>query len=73
MNEDNEKLTGEYKFNNCAHRSAEVRTTLIRRCACQGGDYQDTGYDCSVRGIFKVDQEVCEHCYMFTKKSESQN
>ena len=63
-----EALDGNYKFENCKHRSLEKRTTIIRRCPCQGGDYEDSGFDCSVRKIFKVDSNVCEYCYMFEKK-----
>lgn len=69
MNNSNEKIDGQYKFEHCIHRSKETRTTIIRRCPCQGGDYQDTGYDCSARGIFKVEPLVCEHCYMFEKRN----
>jgi|694.fasta_scaffold03611_2 hypothetical protein len=59
---------GEYKFENCKHRSAEQTTVNIKRCSCQGGDYTDTGYECLARKIFKVEPNVCEYCYMFEQK-----
>jgi len=61
-------IDGEFKFNNCKYRSAEKRTTVVHRCACQGGNYEDSGYDCSARKIFKVNSSVCDHCYMFERK-----
>jgi hypothetical protein len=68
---DNEeiKIDGQYKFDNCKHRSEEIKTTIIRRCACQGGDYEDSGHECSARKIFKITPDVCEYCYMFENKN----
>jgi hypothetical protein len=63
-----EKIDGEYKFQNCKHRSTEESSVVIKRCACQGGDYNDTGYECLARKIFKVEPNICEYCYMFEKK-----
>lgn len=60
---------GAYKFNNCKHRSEEERITIVRRCACNGGDYEDKGYDCKARSIFKVTAEVCQYCWVFEKKN----
>lgn len=71
MNNDSENqeiLSGDYKFENCKHRSAELKKTIIRRCPCQGGDYEDSGYECSARKIFKVEPSVCEYCYLFEDK-----
>lgn len=64
---------GQYKFDNCTHRSIETRTTLIRRCACHGGDYEDTGYDCNARSIFKITPEICQYCWVFEDKSKKEN
>lgn len=69
MSENNNiEVNGQYKFDNCRHRSSEMQKTLIKRCQCQGGDYEDTGFYCSARKIFKVDPSICEYCYMFEKK-----
>lgn len=73
MNINNIEQEGQYKFENCIHRSPEMRTTIVRRCACQGGDYQDTGYDCSARGIFKVEPGVCAYCHVFEEKKAQNN
>jgi hypothetical protein len=64
----NPEINGEYKFQNCKHRSVELQKNLIKRCPCQGGDYEDTGYFCEARKIFKIDSSVCEYCYMFENK-----
>lgn len=61
-------FNGEYKFNNCKHRSLEEKKTVIKRCPCQGGNYEDTGYECFARKIFKVNSSVCEYCYIFEHK-----
>lgn len=63
-----ENLSGEYKFNNCIHRSEEEETLTVHRCKCQGGDYRDTGYKCKKRSIFKVIPAVCEHCPLYSAK-----
>lgn len=65
-----EKLTGDYKFNNCQHRSEEEEAMTIHRCKCQGGDYRDTGYKCKVRSIFKIIPQICEHCTVFIDKKD---
>lgn len=64
-----EKLSGDYKFNNCSHRSQEEETVTIHRCKCQGGDYRDSGFKCHARGIFKISSEICEFCYLFKDKN----
>jgi hypothetical protein len=43
---------------------------MVRRCACQGGNYEDAGYDCLKRSIFKVDEEVCKYCWEFEDKNK---
>lgn len=58
---------GQLKWDTCAHRSKEQRTTIVRRCGCQGGDYEDSGYDCAARSIFKVTPEICKFCWAYQK------
>lgn len=59
---------GQFKFDNCKHRSAEKRTTIVHRCPCDGGNYEDSGYDCTARSIFKVTPEICQYCWAFDNK-----
>jgi len=65
-----QEQSGEFKFNNCKFKSKEMRTTVIHRCSCQGGNYEDTGYDCSARSLFKVTPEICQFCWAFEKNEE---
>lgn len=59
---------GEFKFQNCKHRSPDQKSVFVKRCPCQGGDYIDIGYECVARKIFKVTPEVCQYCHMFEQK-----
>ena len=61
-------MTGQEKFNNCLFRSEDQETEVIYRCPCDGGNYEDTGYKCKARGIFKVEPSICEYCWAFKKK-----
>jgi hypothetical protein len=60
---------GEYKFNNCQHRSQEEESVTVHRCKCQGGDYRDTGYKCNARSIFKVTSQICNYCSVFKDRN----
>lgn len=64
-----EELTGEQKFETCLHRSAEKEKAIVSRCACDGGDYEDEGFKCKARSIFKVDHVICQYCWLYEKKS----
>lgn len=63
-----EEKTGEFRFNNCKHRSEKEESVTVHRCSCRGGNYTDTGYKCLKRDIFKVNQEICQYCWLFEKK-----
>jgi hypothetical protein len=58
----------EQKFLNCEYRSENEETVTIQRCACNGGNYTESGYRCSKRDIFKVTSEICDYCSDFKKK-----
>jgi hypothetical protein len=60
--------SGEFKYDNCKHRSNEKRTTIVHRCPCDGGNYEDSGYDCHARSIFKITPEICQYCWAFENK-----
>ena len=62
------EINAQYKFDNCKHKSAEQKKTIIRRCPCQGGDYEEAGYQCEARNIFNVNVNICEYCHVFEKK-----
>jgi len=57
-----------YKFDSCRHRSAEPISKVVRRCSCQGGDYEDKGFFCNRRSIFKIDRNFCEYCELYESK-----
>jgi hypothetical protein len=56
---------GESKFTNCKFRSTEMLIKSVKRCACQGGTHNISGYQCSKRDIFNVGPEVCTFCNVF--------
>jgi hypothetical protein len=64
-----EDLSGDYKFNNCIYRSEHEEKTIVHRCKCRGGNYEDSGYRCSAKSIFKIVPEICQFCNIFQKKS----
>jgi hypothetical protein len=68
MEEIDNQLNGDFKFNNCKHRSSEKITKTIHRCSCQGGNYQQEGYQCLSRNIFSIEPNICAHCASFEKK-----
>ena len=49
-------------FHTCKFRSEEEQDRLIKRCSCQGGDYNLRGYWCEQRQIFQVTPEICSDC-----------
>lgn len=64
-----ENMTGEYKFENCKHKSEKEETVTVHRCSCQGGDYTDSGYKCLKRNIFKIEPNICQYCDIFEQNN----
>ncbi len=56
------------KFDTCKFRSAVETTQIIKRCSCQGGDYELKGYFCEERQIFQVTNEICTSCPVYQAK-----
>ena len=56
------------KLNTCKHRSAEEQVRIIKRCACQGGNFEQRGYFCNAKQIFNVTQEICQGCQVYESK-----
>lgn len=56
------------KFDDCKHRSKEEITKVIKRCSCQGGDFETKGFFCFKRNIFKVEKGFCDSCNEFESK-----
>lgn len=52
-------------FNTCKFRSKEPVIQKIKRCSCQGGDYEKAVHVCHERQIFDVTQEICEDCPIY--------
>jgi hypothetical protein len=64
-----DELTPEsINFHTCKFRSEEEQERLIKRCSCQGGDYNLRGYWCEQRQIFQVTQEICATCSEYQHK-----
>jgi hypothetical protein len=64
-----DELTPEsINFHTCKFRSEEEQDRLIKRCSCQGGDYNLRGYWCEQRQIFQVNQEICATCSEYQHK-----
>lgn len=64
-----DELTPEsINFHTCKFRSEEEQDRLIKRCSCQGGDYNLRGYWCEQRQIFQVTQEICATCSEYQNK-----
>jgi hypothetical protein len=57
-----------YKFYGCKYRSLEEEEVTIKRCSCQGGDYNVKGYACYKRDIFQVTTEICSECMEYEPK-----
>jgi hypothetical protein len=57
-----------YKFYGCKHRSIEEEEVTIRRCSCQGGNYNLKGFKCYKRDIFQVNTEICGSCLDYEPK-----
>lgn len=56
------------KFHSCKFRSESEITRTIRRCPCQGGDYNANGFWCEKREIFQVNAYVCKECTEYESK-----
>lgn len=69
MEDVDNQLDGDFKFNNCKHRSSEKIKKTIHRCSCQGGNYEQEGYQCSSKNIFNVEPNICQFCWAFENKN----
>ena len=56
------------KFNTCRFRSEQEIERVIHRCSCQGGNYNEKGFFCEKRDIFKVAPETCVECTEYESK-----
>jgi hypothetical protein len=56
------------KFDSCKHRATEPTKTIIKRCSCQGGNYEKEGYFCYKRQIFGINHSFCESCEEYEPK-----
>ncbi|MEY4371029.1 MAG: hypothetical protein RIQ48_745 [Pseudomonadota bacterium] len=63
-----ELLDNSHKFYNCQHRSENEGEFTIKRCSCQGGDYQIKGYECYKRSIIDVTTSICSECQEYEPK-----
>lgn len=55
-------------FDTCKFRSKNEVTKLIKRCSCQGGDYEIKGYYCEERQLFQINKEICSVCPLYHSK-----
>lgn len=56
------------KFNSCKFRSEESVKNTIKRCSCQGGDYEIDAFTCYEREIFQVTPDICKDCPVYQSK-----
>lgn len=64
-----EPLTSEsINYHTCKFRSEEPVKRVIKRCSCQGGDYEITDYFCNKREIFGLNYEICKECSLYEPK-----
>jgi hypothetical protein len=63
-----EFIDPESKFETCRFRSNEKIKHLVKRCSCQGGDYEVSAFLCHKRSIFDVNKEICENCTEYESK-----
>lgn len=63
-------MDGQEKYNTCIFRSHEEITKIIKRCSCQGGNYEKRGYFCNKKQLFDVDQNDCAECGEYKNKNE---
>jgi hypothetical protein len=59
---------GQKKFNTCEFRSNDAIEKSIKRCACQGGTYTVSGYQCLKRDIFNITPDICHYCSSFQER-----
>jgi hypothetical protein len=56
------------KFDTCKFRSSEEISRIIKRCSCQGGDYETKGFYCEERQLFQITKEICATCPVYESK-----
>jgi len=56
------------KFDTCKHRSVDVIKKIVKRCSCQGGNYEKEGFFCSKLQIFGINHSFCETCQEYESK-----
>lgn len=58
----------ETKFDTCKHRSPGPVKKLVKRCSCQGGNYEKEGFFCTKRQIFNLNHSFCSSCEEYEHK-----
>jgi hypothetical protein len=58
----NNKVLNQKKINDDAIEKS------IKRCACQGGTYTVSGYQCLKRDIFNITPDICHYCSSFQER-----
>lgn len=56
------------KFDTCKHRSVLPIKKIVKRCSCQGGNYEKEGFFCNKRQIFGINHSFCESCQEYESK-----
>lgn len=56
------------KFDTCLYRSLNEVTHVIKRCSCQGGNYEKKGFFCNKKQVFDINKEFCEYCEEYQSK-----
>lgn len=64
----NELSQNSEKFHTCKFRSDNEIEKTIKRCSCQGGDYNAKGFWCEKREIFQVTEQICVNCPVYEHK-----
>lgn len=58
----------ETNFDTCKHRSLDPIKKVIKRCSCQGGNYEKEGFFCNKRQIFGLNHQFCSTCQEYEHK-----
>jgi len=61
-------MNSEEKHKTCIFRSADVVSKTIKRCSCQGGNYEVQGYFCNKKQLMDVKPSDCESCTEYQHK-----
>jgi hypothetical protein len=60
--------SGSFKYHTCKFKSENKIKRVIKRCACQGGDYEIHADYCNKLDVFDLTPDICELCDHYESK-----